>query len=502
MNLRLKRTASVAAASLVALVAYHVAAVPLIEPAFEDSSGDASSAPPFVDQPSKSLAAYLPAGSWELDNPTKIESDRSKLLFKEYRNLPSGNEVELKPCAIVFFPNGEAAEAPSQRVIVLEAPLAVLKFDGPVDLQKMKLGQLQGGTMSGPIAIHGTPSRPGANDEIFVDTQGDMQLSPELISTDALVNFRFGPNGGHGRQMRIHLLPSDRPQAKQHSANIGGLQSIELLHDVVMRLVPGSSGIMPLDGRHERPSSKPSAAVAPAASRRLGPPPIPSDEAVRAAPQADAAAQPANAPPQPPVDIRCQGPFNFDVVRSIATFDDQVDVVRLFPSGLTDHMTSDSLAVFFAVKPSPAAAADAGAHSAKPSAADPSKTTAAGRTSNLEPRRVEARGKPVILRAESNGVYARAEHIDYDIVTGRVVLDDAREVMLRQFANEVHCRSLDYTPGEAGRLGRLEALGPGWLRAVPRQAGATASGRSNLPPQSFSAPSAVGITQLGLPVIP
>ena len=172
MNLRLKRTASVAAASLVALAAYHVAAVPLIEPTFPDSSSDTSSAPPFVDQPSRSLAAYLPPGSWELDNPTKIESDRSKLLFKEYRNLPSGNEVELKPCAIVFFPNGEAAEAPSQRVIVLEAPLAVLKFDGPVDLQKMKLGQLQSGTMSGPIAIHGTPSRPGANDEIFADTQG------------------------------------------------------------------------------------------------------------------------------------------------------------------------------------------------------------------------------------------------------------------------------------------------------------------------------------------
>ena len=118
----------------------------------------------------------------------------------------------------------------------------------------------------------------------------------------------------------IHLLPSDRPRGKQHSANIGGLQSIELFHDVVMRLVPGSSGIMPLDSPHERPSSKPSAAVAPAASRRLGPPPIPSDEAVPAATREAAAAQPANAPPQPPVDIRCQGPFNFDVVQSIATF--------------------------------------------------------------------------------------------------------------------------------------------------------------------------------------
>jgi len=30
----------------------------------------------------------------------------------------------------------------------------------------------------------------------------------------------------------------------------------------------------------------------------------------------------------------------------------------------------------------------------------------------LEPRRIEARGNPVIIRAESNGVYARVEHLD------------------------------------------------------------------------------------------
>ena len=153
------------------------------------------------------------------------------------------------------------------------------------------------------------------------------------------------------------------------------------------------------------------------------------------------------------------------------------------------------------MKPSPAAPADAST-SAKPSAADPSKTTAAGRTSNLEPRRIEARGKPVILRAESNGVFARAEYIDYDIVTGRIVLDDAREIMLQQFANEVHCRSLDYTPGEAGRLGRLQAIGPGWLRAIPPQPGQTC-GRSDEQRTNFAAPSAaIGVTQLGLPVAP
>jgi hypothetical protein len=512
MNLRLKRTVSVAAVSLVALAAYHVAAVRLIEPQFDDPADDSNPPPPFVDQAPRSLAPYFAAGSWELDNPTKIEGDRSKLLFKKYENVDS-NHVRLEPCAILFFPNGEAPGATSQRVIVLEAPKAILQFEGTADVQKMKFGQFQGGKMIGPIAIHGTPSRPAANDEIFADTPGDLQLTPELLSTDAPVNFRYGPNEGHGRQLRIHLLPSDRPQGKRGGANIGGIHSLELLHDVVMRLVPGTSGMMPLDARPQHTAPKPAAVAAPVANPRMGPPPIPNDEAPSRPSVLGPAAgtQQVNSEPQPPVDIRCQGPFNFDVSRSIATFEDHVDVVRIFPGGVTDRMTSDALSVYFAPKTLSPSAAAAGAAPANPSAANAPKPSAAdasnpraasNRTSNLEPRRIEARGNTVILRAESNGVYARAAHIDYDIVTGRVVLDDERELILQQFVNAIHCRSLEYTPGEPGRLGRLEAIGPGWLRAIPRQASAMPNGRPHAEQQPLLSPSApIGVTQLGLPVV-
>src|SRR5574340_649598 len=93
MARRLKRTAAVAAVALVALAAYHVAAVPLIELRFDDSNSDVNP-PPFVDWAPRTLAPYFPAGSWELDNPTKIESDRSKLVFKKYENVDA-NHVRL-----------------------------------------------------------------------------------------------------------------------------------------------------------------------------------------------------------------------------------------------------------------------------------------------------------------------------------------------------------------------------------------------------------------------
>ena len=68
--------------------------------------------------------------------------------------------------------------------------------------------------MDGPVTIHGTPSRPGANDEIFADTR-DVHLTPEKITTDAAVDFRLGPNAGHGRQMLIKLLPPSKPRLGQ-----------------------------------------------------------------------------------------------------------------------------------------------------------------------------------------------------------------------------------------------------------------------------------------------
>ena len=71
------------------------------------------------------MTAYFAPGSWALDNPIELESDRSKLLFKEYHNLDNGR-VQLFPCAIVFFPNGDSSSAVPQRVIVLEAPAGAL----------------------------------------------------------------------------------------------------------------------------------------------------------------------------------------------------------------------------------------------------------------------------------------------------------------------------------------------------------------------------------------
>lgn len=494
---RLRRTLATLAFAGLAFLVYHVSAVPLIEPEFKDQTVIELPPPPVDPLQSKNFDAFFPPGAWELDKPIVLESDRSKLLFKEYKNLDNGR-VQLYPCAIMFFPNGETAGDVPPRVIVLEAPQgALLQFDGPVDLDRWKLGQLQSGQMDGPITIHGTPSRPGANDELFADTR-DLKMTPELISTEAPVNIRFGPNEGHGRQLEIRLAPSNKPAGKQRGPNIGAIQSLAVLHDVEMRFVPGKGGMLPLDGR---PDQAKTAAASnrgpPEAANRIGPQPIadfPAQPSAGSPQGGNVGAATQNAVPQPPVNVRCQGPFKFDVVTSVATFQDDVKAIRVPREGPTDRMFCDWLAITFGQKRMPP---NSPVQKPNPSGDQSGDVGGPAKKPGLEPQRIEARGRPVLVRGDSSGAYIRAEHLTYDIITGRIVVEDPQEAALRQYASEIHARSVDYEPGEAGRLGRLTAIGPGWLRTAQQS-----DGKAGIVRAAIQQAPAANVTQLGLPVAP
>ena len=74
-----------------------------------------------------------------------------------------------------------------------------------------------------------------------------MVLDENVISTPNPVDFRFGASVGHGRELRIVLAPSTEPTGKHRGPNFGGVQTIQLLHDVEMHLQTGSAGFLPGD---------------------------------------------------------------------------------------------------------------------------------------------------------------------------------------------------------------------------------------------------------------
>jgi hypothetical protein len=409
MFVRLKRTATSFAVMVGVFWVYRLIAEPLIEPPVVEKRVVAAT-------PEERAAAqrqrqnrlgvyarFFPEGSWERDNPIVLESDNSKLLLKEYTNKPDGR-VELNPCTVIYLPEGESDGDDRRRVIIMQAPQgAVLQFDEAVDLSRGKMGRLLGGVLNGPVTIQSGPTKPEGGDDLLVTTH-DVVMDDNIISTPNPVDFRFGASVGHGRDLKIVLTPSTEPTGKRRGPNIGGIQTIQLLHDVEMHLRTGAAGFLPGDQPQNYSMQVAGANPKPAAAKQNN----------------------------PPVDIRCQGPFEFDPVLYVATFHDNVTALRpnRWGNGPNDSLNCEQLSVFFLPRDeNKSAAKDNGKGKSKANASN------AGMP-RLEPKKFSAEGNPVILRAPSNSLEAQA-------------------------------RTITYQPDAADRwLGEMESLGPGWLTIV------------------------------------
>ncbi len=355
-----------------------------------------------------------------------LESETSKLLLKEYTTLPDGH-LKLNPCTVIYLPEGDAEAADShRRVIILQAPEgAELKFDQPVDLGRGKIRRLEGGVMSGPVIVQSGPTKPEGGDDFFAVTH-DVQMQDNLIFTQAEVDFRFGASQGHGRQMRIELLPGQPSGNNSHGANYSGVQSLQLLTEVRMHLQPNSGSMVP-------------------GSRSGVAPPAASPRTVTFSNGSGGTR--TDAGNNPPIDIRCQGPFEFDLVQNTATFHDRVDVVRPHPDGPSDQINGELLTVYFVPRDQPAAGGAESGNAAVGKANPPSGGATHGMP-QLEPRRLVVRGNPVVARAESVGGEIRGDHLEYDIL--------ARHMTMEAAAGKVQIQS----PQLSGEVSRLEV----WTR--------------------------------------
>ncbi|MDX1962101.1 MAG: hypothetical protein SFX18_03045 [Pirellulales bacterium] len=371
---------------------------------------------------------YLfPEGSWERQKPILLESAGTMFLLESYENLRDGR-IKLSRCSLVFLPDGEVDFInPQKRILILQAPEgAILEFDQPIDLQRAKVGKLIGGVLAGNVIIRGTPSRPGGDDALIAQTS-NVSMNEEQMWTEAPVQASLGPHRLAGRGMMLRFLPAPAATGKQRGPRVGGIESFSLATEVRMLLQPGQGGFLP--GDRERST-------------------------------AAAGIQPPShlAPVEPPLEIRCQGEFLFHMVQRLATFQDQVTVLRLFPNQPADQLTAEWLQVEFQ------------ARQKSPAAVAPASATASNGTANpstaLEPRAIHARGRPVAIRAPSSQLNLDAEAIQYDLLTGRVALDGEREVHVVQGQNEYHGRGVTYEPGPTGGLGRLAATGPGVFKAI------------------------------------
>jgi len=429
--------------------AYSLLAVPWIEPqavrhdAQAASDADRAQASGLVEAQRAVLGSWFDEGAWELTSPKILETSQGKLLLKNYQRLPDpkyqNRYLKMEPCSIVFLPEGEFdSEAErNRRAIVLRAPEgAVLQFDRPFDPTRGDFDKpvIVGAKLNGKVTIRSQQRSPGPEDDLWIVTR-EVDYEGNQITTPHLVEFRLGENQGQGEQLRIDLATPAERASPAAGPQFGAVKRFELARNVRLRMLPGDSELFPSgSSAPRRPSKQPSQ-------------------------------------PQPPVEITCQGPFQFDVPGSVATFNDRVDVLRLNLNAASDQLTCDKLDLYFESDAKAPAAADQGA------------------SPKLRPSRLEARGNPVVLSSPSNGVQARGQRLEYDIQKRSGKLFDKQDAFLREESKagqppqEIHARELEFESdldNPSGPPRKMIAKGEGWLLANASE-GPTRPGQK--PPQ-------------------
>ncbi|MBC8876841.1 MAG: hypothetical protein H8E44_46025 [Planctomycetes bacterium] len=412
MFTRLLQIVTSFAAVLGAYLAYSFAAVPFIEPSVKerDDSAIKRDDPP-VQPGDDPMARWFPKGSWELDDPTVLETEKGMLLIRDYKQLPDGN-LELEPCTVVMQASNDNAEERNSDTgcVLLQAPKAVLDFDGPTNLAQGQFGRLLGGTLVGDVTVRSAEIRPDADDFLFLRTK-DVQVTKDGIVAPHQVDFRYGRNFGSGRDLIVKMDPDGDGKETQ----FGRPKTLELVH---------------VDKIHVRLD----------APNELG--------------RAGRKKKPGESQATIDVEVTCDGPFSYDFEQRVARFEGHVEVRSLNPDGPSDQLSCNLLLIYFFDR-NEKAKEQLGSDGAKPTD-----------ISTLAVERIVAEGSPAMLRAPSYAASATGDRLEFDFRNKRVRFEDHENVMLRYEQNEVVTPAFEYRFGEDDRLGQLQAAGPGVIRGV------------------------------------
>lgn len=430
MLTRLTHAAISFALTVVVYQAYVLLVAPFVDPspAHAHSAMVLDAASPRATQAASKyrelLAAYFPAGHWTLtETPKTIEAGNAMIVLDDYQPRDDG-QVRVNRCVMLFFPKPRVrGEPPPRDAVVLEAPHgAVLQLDQGLKTGLGGMGRIQWGRLVGDVVVRSDMKDPGPQDNLLLTTR-DLYMNEDLIRTDDKVEMQLGQHWGRGRVLEIRLVAVERAHASFAGPQIGGIDSIEILHDVRAQLAPGQF--------HLFPDQK--------------------------------AAEPA--PPEVPVKIASRGRFRFDIANNMASFVDQVELVQDHENGQRDQLFCDELNIYL----------EGDADAVLPAATETDTFTAVGTKAQdlarLHPGSIEARGSkeaPVVLDAPSQLASASCDRMRLEIDARRVTFDGQDEVVLKYDGSEIHAPLVRYQAppqGSSQRMGQMLAAGSGWIRA-------------------------------------
>lgn len=395
---------------LAAFGVYSYIVVPIVEPTLANRNGPPVNSP--TPNPRKNPFAHLfEDGDWELESPKIIETAQGTLIFLDYRPLDDGR-LEIRPCTLIVFSaeteDRQKIEQSARPVVMRASEGAILQFDEEVDLARGKLGRLIGGRVLGDVRIFTAESAPNAGDGFEFVTR-NLQIERTKVYTTGDIKFRYGSSHGSGRDLTLNLSPAEAiADGGAKRTAIGKLESVQLTHVEEIYLQSAQHSILP--------------DASPAKVTRQ----------------------------QPPVKITCDGPLRYSVERRMATFDQNVNVLRLVENSKPDRLNCKQLAVFLA--------------KSGDKKTTPAKPAASPLASGNAVERIVAVGEPVVLDSPSQKAHTTAARFEYNLQTKQLLLqsmNSGANILLKRGADEFTAPELHYEMVEGHQLGKLWAPGPG-----------------------------------------
>ena len=372
------------------------------------------------------LLHLLPTAAWELGQCKTLFTSQGTLLFQEMERLDDEGNYSLKPFSMILNDHGSGSAFavgldPNVPPTVLRCGEAKLKFDGPILLTGNSKTRMQAALLSGEVTIF-RPSPDPLKDETLKLITQNVQVNANRIFTLGDVAFSFGPHRGSGRNLTMELTHEiGSGTVHRDFSSVNGVSTVKLATLNSLLIEP--------------------AAVEPAGT--VSPALPPSD----ALPTTPAAMFSAN---RVPVEIFCQGPFEFDYLNRTATFVDRVYVEQ--KDSFKDNLNCETLVVEFASK-------DIAATSSTPAAG----AAGAGSIGLKRLRAVgdDKQGKVVTLIANSRKMKVTGGELTYDAANSLIRCSSDRQVVIASPELNVKAKQLSYRLNTDGSLGDLDALGPG-----------------------------------------
>jgi lipopolysaccharide export system protein LptA len=427
----------------------------------------------------------------EKRRPIKLEVNSKGVVlaaddFVIIKDGPRAGQIRLTPISLAIFskktPAGKYPE-----ITTIRGEVAYLTFDRPVssltDMDKRRVvgceligkrrnedaPQEAGDTGNGILVVHNRGTE-GRDDDLSVYIprgpvfyrEGDPKAAraqprkPEMWSDDAVeltdLSSKPQPSTIKATGLDIFLTaeqPAGRPPAgapRKSRTEVTGVERIVLRSGVEMHLfVDSQSGFLK--------SGKP----APAA------------EAGRPAP-GEAAPAPKKQD-RSLVVITTHGPFAYDLLKDVATFDipanpggqfpEQVLVNRYQELDKRDQLLCERLVLQFRRQNT----------RAKPGAAAPASATEGEKGSgpDLEIENAHATGKEVVLTSDSEMLEAHGNDFFYNALTLQTTLKGDPEMWALKEGNEIHARELQITNQKGAQQGT--AIGPGRMDLLDKKTG-------------------------------